>query len=335
MSYVIWQHFSMFSLGNEIIEHLTFIKMKNTLLRDDTDTRQAMKLLQSDFLTNFDSVNPRTQMDLALFLTAEGVLTPGEDAGTFKISSPLVRWLILQRIIPRVFPTSPEKEVPYHSSCTLDTLEALKQIVVVFDKEIIKSLSSYKTAHVMVNDLKNVTVPRESVYGAELYRIMTNWFGEFIVTGQWHLKYQASGHINHKYVDIVISRPGHPTIAFELLATATNKELNEHYGRALTYTAKLSADETWVVHFTCCEASIMSPCWPAAESLIKGLCVVIFWHDLSFTKICMRACWWDSVEFMKHVTQIEDLMVRSITIFLVVYFTFHVSNVIFRLQVLQ
>jgi len=35
---------------------------------------------------------------------------------------------------------------------------------------------------------------------------------------------------------MVISRHGHPTIAFELLATATNKELNELYGQALVYT---------------------------------------------------------------------------------------------------
>jgi hypothetical protein len=320
LSYDVWQRFSIFSLGNEILEHSTFVKMKDTLLRDDTDIRQAVKLLRSDFLTNFDPVNPRTQMDLASFLAAEGVLTPGEYTGTFKISSPLVRWLILQRIIPRVFPTSPQTEVPYHSSRTLDILEALKQIVVIFDKEIIRSLSSYKTACVAVNSLENVTVPRESVYDAELYRIMTNWFSEFIVTGQWHLKYRANGHVNHKYIDIVISRPGHPTIALELLATATKKELNEHYERALTYTEKLSADETWVVHFTCCEASICYPCWPTAQLLVKGLRVVIFWHDLGFTKIRMRACWWDSVKLMKHISQIEELTVRYITNFLVVCF---------------
>ena len=63
-------------------------------------------------------------MDLAFFLTTEGMLTPEEDAGTFKISLPLVHWMILQQIIPHVnvFPTLPQKEVPYHSSGMLDTL---------------------------------------------------------------------------------------------------------------------------------------------------------------------------------------------------------------------
>ncbi|CAG8734422.1 46043_t:CDS:2, partial [Gigaspora margarita] len=113
LNYDMWQHFTAFLLGNEILKYPTFIRMKDVLLKDDTNTR-------------------------SLFLTAEGVLVPGGDAGTFKISSPLVHWLVLQRIIPHMFPTSPKVEVPYHPSTgNLDILEALKQIVSIFDQETI------------------------------------------------------------------------------------------------------------------------------------------------------------------------------------------------------
>ncbi|CAG8573797.1 2094_t:CDS:1, partial [Ambispora gerdemannii] len=99
------------------------------------ETRCAVKLLQSDFLVNNDPVYvAENKKDLALFLTTEGVLLPGENAGTFKIS--LVHWLVLQRIIPHVFLTSPKVEVPYYPSTgTLDILKVLKQVVCVFDRD--------------------------------------------------------------------------------------------------------------------------------------------------------------------------------------------------------
>ncbi|CAG8678044.1 3304_t:CDS:10, partial [Gigaspora margarita] len=252
LNYNIWQHFTAFLLENEILEYPTFIRMKDVLLKDDTDTRRAINFIQSDFLVNNNPIYvAENKKDLALFLTAEEVLVPGGDAGTFKISSPLV---------------------PYHPSTgNLDILETLKQIVSIFDQETIKSCNSFKLARVLVNNANNREVPRESIYDAELYRIMSNWLGRFTVMGQWHLKYRASGHINNKYVDIVISRPDHPTIALELLAIATKKELKEHYERALLYDKKLPADDIWIVHFTCEENAISEPCWPTKSQLQKGL----------------------------------------------------------------
>jgi len=102
------------SLGNEVIEYSTFMRMKNALLRDDS--KHAMKLFRSDFLANINHVSVAdNQKYLALFLTAEGVLVPGKNLSTFKISLPLVHWLVLQQVIPKVFPSSPKVEVPYHS----------------------------------------------------------------------------------------------------------------------------------------------------------------------------------------------------------------------------
>jgi hypothetical protein len=276
-------------------------------------------------LTTFEAVRP-TNCNLANFLASEGVLVPDENLpGYFNLSSPLVRWLLIQQIIPKLFPTSPQAEVPYNPSTgTLDILKALKQVVCVFDKETIKSRNSFKLARVLVNNANNREVPRESVYDAELYRIMSNWLGRFTVTGQWHLKYRASGHINNKYVDIVIARSDHPTIAFELLASATKKELKEHYERALIYDKKLPANETWVVHFTCEENAISVPCWPTNAQLQKGLRVVFFWHDLDFMKVNMIACWWDTNSNARHVTNVEEFVRSVANIYMIA--CFHVSN---------
>ncbi|RHZ47929.1 hypothetical protein Glove_564g63 [Diversispora epigaea] len=311
LNYDTWQHFTIHFLGDEILDYSTFIRMKDTLLKGDTDTNNAVKFIQSDFLVNNDPVYVvETKRHLAKFLTAEGVLVSGKNSGTFKISSPLVHWLVFQRIIPQVFPTSPKVEVPRHSTTgALDILNALKLVVCVFDQETIKSCNSFKLAHVLVDNVNNRKVPRESVYDVELYRIMSNWLRRFTVTGQWHLKYRASGHNNYKYVDIVISKSDHPTIVFELLATATKKELKEHYERALLYNKKLSADETWIIHFTCEENAISKPCWPTDTQLRKGLRVIFFWHNLDFTKIKIITCWWDVNNNTKYISDVEELMV--------------------------
>ncbi|RHZ74539.1 hypothetical protein Glove_221g90 [Diversispora epigaea] len=114
--------------------------MKDALLIDDPNTWRAVKLLRTKFMMNIDFVPvAENQKDLALFLTAEGVLIPGEDSGTFKISSLLVRWMVLQQIIPQVFPSSLKVE-------TLDILEILKQAIRSFDKEniVVPNLISFQ-----------------------------------------------------------------------------------------------------------------------------------------------------------------------------------------------
>lgn len=74
--------------------------------------------------------------------------------------------------------------VPYHSfTGTLDISKVLKESVIVFDREIMTSFCSYKTTHMVVNNANNVRVPRESVYDAELYQILSNWLVGFIITG--------------------------------------------------------------------------------------------------------------------------------------------------------
>ncbi|RHZ83804.1 hypothetical protein Glove_87g232 [Diversispora epigaea] len=318
ISFDIWKHFSVMLLGGEIIEYQAFLRMKDALLMDDLDTRRAVKLLRTNFMSNIDFVPvAENQMDLAFFLTAEGVLIPGEDFGTFKISSPLVRWLILQRIIPQVFPSSPKVEVPYHSSSqTLDILEILKQAIRTFDKENmgLAFIRSSKKVHVNVNKVKNQRVPRESVYDAELYRILSNWLIGFQITGQWHLIRRTNGRNYHKYTVIAITASEHDTVVLELLATATHNDLAEHFERALNYAKLLSAGETWIVHFTCEDNVTENPYWPGDRKLKEGLRVVHIWHDHKFTEICMIACWWNANDNTKHVTDVEKFMVHILWI---------------------
>ncbi|CAI2191814.1 1620_t:CDS:2 [Funneliformis geosporum] len=105
-------------------------------------------------------------------------------------------------------------------------------------------VSSFLVYYSYINkQYQNERVSRESVYDAKLYQIMSNWLSRFILIEQWHLKYCTNECINHKYVDIIIVRSDHPTIALELLATATKTELKKYYEQVFTYDKKLPANE--------------------------------------------------------------------------------------------
>src|SRR2546423_237112 len=162
-----------------IVDYQTFRNLVKSLKKPKS--KSALNFFRDHFLVDFGhEINVTTDIDNAEYLASEGVLVPGEVAGSFRLSSPLVRWLILQRVIPIVFPSCPKQEIPcYRDSTDLDTLYALKLAVQSFDKNIIglARFRSFKTAKVRVNGKLNQPVPRESVYDAELYRILRNWLG--------------------------------------------------------------------------------------------------------------------------------------------------------------
>ncbi|CAG8535841.1 1336_t:CDS:2 [Rhizophagus irregularis] len=143
-----------------------------------------------------------------------------------------------------------------------------------------------------------MSVPRESVYDSELYRVLWNWlsgFG-FQITGQWHLinRNDNNGRNKHSYSDIVITSPRAQVIVLELLATATVGELSEHYNRVLNYARLLSANESWIVHFTCEDDYNEKSHWPSDGLLQQELSVAHFYHDTDFRRVDMTVCWWNN-----------------------------------------
>ncbi|SRR5437763_11333287 len=118
-------------------------------------------------------------------------------------------------------------------------------------------------------------------------RILINWISKqrnFEVTCQWHLvEYHANKKDKHRYSDIVIKTP-YQMIVLELLATATKTQLNEHFVQALGYGNKLSAEDVWIVHFTCEDNSTQNPYYPSNEELSK-LNIVHFLHDEEFKSV--------------------------------------------------
>ncbi|KAF0517974.1 transcriptional regulator [Gigaspora margarita] len=286
-----WLNFVIDFMQDTIADYTTFRRMINSLKKEATGP--TIELLRSVFLGSFNFVpiyNPEEKR-LAEFLTAEGVLIRDEmKKNNFRISSIFVDELIRRQVIPVLYKSAPTCAVPKKLDGTLDIISTLKIAVQHFDKEIIRRAfdRSFKTAHMYVKGQEDVLVPRESVYDTELNRILVNWIAKQIgseVTGQWHIVEPFANQKNkHAYSDIVIKTPKQ-TIILELLATATKKELDKHAVKVLDYAEKLSANEMWIVHFTC--EDYTTPYWPSDRKFEK-INVVHFFHDRMLKNIQMN-----------------------------------------------
>ncbi|RIB00592.1 hypothetical protein C2G38_2233737 [Gigaspora rosea] len=171
----------------------------------------------------------------------------------------------------------PNDDIPLQVNDSIHVLEVVKSVVRTFDKSTIAqgSSCSYKSSnHLQVDSKYNVHVPRESIYDAEMYRILHNWLAKvhsFDIIGQWHLKKVCEdGGYHHLYCDLTIKKRDDPSpvAVLELLATTSIPELNEHFKR---------------------DDVVKNPYWPCSKQQERGLNVIHFWHDKDFTNVRMSA----------------------------------------------
>ena len=158
---------------------------------------------------------------------------------------------------------------------------------------------------------RNVKVLQKSIYDTELNRILVNWIVKecnFEVTGQWHLIDHADNDEKdkHYYSDIVIISL-HQTVVLELLATATKNDLNEHFERVLNCAKMLSANDIWIVNFTCEDDATKKPHWPPNDGKFESVNVVHFFHDRKFENVRMSARYISSGTFSYITDQVIQL----------------------------
>ena len=82
-----------------------------------------------------------------------------------------------QHIISNANRLCPDTDIPLRPNGSVDVLEVIKSAVCLFNKKTISlgSSRSFKNSNYLVVDSKqNIKVPRESMYDAEMYRILHN-----------------------------------------------------------------------------------------------------------------------------------------------------------------
>ncbi|KIM39967.1 hypothetical protein M413DRAFT_446873 [Hebeloma cylindrosporum] len=300
-----WQRFPAHNLYHAISAYNTFDSMLLSLAR--SEAAAAVTLLRFKFAGFLGDVTLVNDMDrkLAHLLTSEGVLLkPDSLQHSYCMASALMDGFIRNELIPRLFPNCPASAPPLEAGGKgIHVLGILVESLKTFDKDLMRcaSFRSYKKPKVKVLDAPYGNVPRESVYDTELMRILSNWFGnghEWSVTGQWHLQNDAN---KHEYSDIVLKKEDHPTIVLELLATEEPSFVQSHIEKTPERMELVSAEEAWVVHFTC--EQDYHPIWQSDAELLQGVNVVHFAHDIDFTKAAMSARWKDRAGNTQQVDQ--------------------------------
>ncbi|CAG8670927.1 1069_t:CDS:1, partial [Paraglomus brasilianum] len=109
--------------------------------------------------------------------------------------------------------------------------------------------------------------------------VLVGWLRQYSyeVTSQWHLtSTMDDDDTQYQYCDIVIVSPSihnQPVVILELLATGTDKEIDEHFTRSLEYS---------IINFTRADDTLSNPHWQNKEQAADGLNVMHIWHDMNF-----------------------------------------------------
>ena len=283
VSFSNWQRFPTTALFNAILAYNTFRTLVTSLRTERA--QNAVQLYRTRFAGFLEDVDlSESDQILADFLTAQGALSRRvAEEPKYRVASPLIDALVTLQVIPNQFPIAPMIPVPI----ILDIPFVLTEVLKCFDKDLIQSAysCSFKTSMVPVNGSYHSQVPRESIYDTELMRILCNWLrrGGWSVTGRWHLKTPDG---KHKYSDAVLQKGEHSPIVLEFVATADAKTIRAHIEKTPGYMGLLSADEGWVIHFTCEDG--FTPTWQTPDELSRGVNVIHVSHREAFKKITLH-----------------------------------------------
>ncbi|CAG8540961.1 9183_t:CDS:2 [Funneliformis mosseae] len=91
-------------------------------------------------------------------------------------------------------------------------------------------------------------------------------------------------------------------VVLELLASATKKELNEHFERVLHYAEMLSASDIWIVNFSCEDDATKKPYWLPNDRNFESVNVAHFFHDQKFENVRISAQYISSPGTFSYIT---------------------------------
>jgi hypothetical protein len=291
-----WQTYNIKSLYSDIQNFPIFERLKNKLLDQSEDTRNAMYFLRSQVFSNSGpySFNDN-DMEFLKFFVNEGILRA--ENKDFVISYPLLHSFILKYIMPNIFRYCPLKKPPIHDDGSINVFKLLKEAINIFDQNYLKSAAILynKTAQVLVDRKSDVLVPDENLYQQELAIIITNWLEKWNIISKNHISTNKDEKTSSLNYNLVITAPERPTAVIGIAATKTLSELDEYFNQTLTYAwslePELNVRDIWAIHFTCQDFYDKCLAWPTKKQEAAGLNIIHIWHDLKFTKVRISARW--------------------------------------------
>lgn len=141
-NYESWLKYAQSKLSDQVIEWPTMQKMVTTLKQKTIEMKQVHDLLRDLFLPNVISLVKMTDANLskANYLAAEGALL-SVAASTFRIPSPLIHRLLLERVASIDRHPIPSLPLPFlytNKGRMIDTVKMLSRAIECFNPAVIR-----------------------------------------------------------------------------------------------------------------------------------------------------------------------------------------------------
>jgi hypothetical protein len=216
------------------------------------------------------------------FLTAVGALRATGVSNTFEVASPLMRQILIKKVLPVDFPKGITVVPPKRTDQSLDALRILQTLVPhVVDLVLTMPEESYKQAG--GNGMSNLMCPPECAYETHLAHLLTAWLSAHKSgTVSEQVKRDDHGLVlrdtqgKQLIPDVVVRGALKGVAVVELMATDNLSSIESHLEKTATYAAKMKASESWVIHFTLQRPEQLA--WP--EQIPEKVALIQICHHL-------------------------------------------------------
>ncbi|PBK78642.1 hypothetical protein ARMSODRAFT_947604 [Armillaria solidipes] len=280
VSLAAWKRCTIEELYQWISLSPAYSRMLQAPQKADTDT---LLFLRFHFLGNLDPVRiPRAGVNLADFLTNEGVLIQsGRFQAEYRMASAFADGFLRKTLLPTRYSIHPEDAPPVVDN-KLVVFDAIKQATRCFDW-----------------GLLGEEAPRRGLYDTELARIFMNWTNaseDWSATSDWY-----TGTVGlHSYITIKKgTTAAEHTIVIAVLGTEDVASARLRVLGLAEYKELMGADEAWLVQYT--RKDLYEQIWQSSDPLEKGVNVVYFQHNTTFTRAMMSARWKDAQGQAHHI----------------------------------
>lgn len=263
-------------------------KMVDTLSSPLNHAKSARNLLQTRFLPNGTltvELDVPEDMNNANFLAAEGALLSVEPS-VFRIPSPLVHQLLLERVASVDRHPAPPLPVPFcytSKGQPIDTVTMLSHAIEYINPAVIQSAYRISCKKSRMPGSRDQLVPQEAVYHTEMYSVLRSWLPNDVVISTQVNVANTGG----QRCDMAVDVSPNYKILLEFVANEPIKSIQEHIERARIYATLLNAQEVWVIHFTVKEQSeeFKYPWLSSASPTDIPINIMHVWHSYPFDQV--------------------------------------------------
>jgi len=255
LDYDEWVRYATERLNEEIARWATMKdlckKFRSSNTEQNRQVAQARLRLCTIYFATKDKITPQSEQEYCLdsYLAAEGALVrvEGEGEPGFRMAAPLIRNLLIKRILPLLQHPHPRDEPPLRADTKLNFFSVLEKILPFFNRALMMDKRLQKKT---CPGAPSPLAPQEDVYQTEILSVLRSWLPTYYRVLSQPLAIEQRGATGRPWhSDILITTLGQ-TILVEIVAHASQKSVFKHVTRASRDSKVLQATEAWVLNFT-------------------------------------------------------------------------------------